>query len=42
VIKNGVNDRGNCDSASSGKVKSVSYPTKIAKDKKQDLETEEI
>jgi len=29
VIKFGVNERG-CDNASSGKVKSVSYPTEIA------------
>jgi len=29
VIKFGVNDRG-CDGASSGKVDSVSYPSKIA------------
>jgi len=29
LIKFGVNERG-CDSASSGKVRSVSYPTKIA------------
>jgi len=29
VIKFGVNERG-CDGASSGKVKSVSYPSKIA------------
>jgi len=41
VIKFGANERG-CDGASSGKVKGVSNPSKIANRWEQDLETEEI
>jgi len=41
VIKFGVNEIG-CDGASSGKVESVSYPSEIGIDRKQDLKTEEI